>query len=104
MAPARALQQIVDAGDAAVEPLLDVLRARPQEWPGMDSLCNAIGLLSVLRRPAVIPELVEIVTEYDMEPSLDAANALVDFGEPGFDALISLASNPSLGAISEPMS
>ena len=94
--PPELLQRIVNTGDAAVEPLLDVLRSRPQEWPGLDSLCHAIGLLSVLRPPAAIPDLVEIITEYDMEPSIDAANALVDFGAPGFDALINLCSNPSL--------
>ena len=90
------LERIVNTGDAAIEPLLDVLRSRPQKWPGLDSLCHAIGLLSVLRRPDTIPELVEIVTEYPLDPSTDAANALVYFGSPGFEALINLCSNPSL--------
>ena len=94
--PPELLQEIVSRGDAAIEPLLDVLRSRPQEWPGMDSLGYAVGLLSVLRRPETIPELVEIFKAYDMEPSVEAAEALVDFGPAGFDALIDLCTDPSL--------
>ncbi|HEX4072103.1 MAG TPA: hypothetical protein VHX68_13060, partial [Planctomycetaceae bacterium] len=94
--PPELLQQIVNRGDAAIEPLLDLLRSRPQEWPGMDSLCYAIGLLSVLRRPETIAELVEIFKEYDMQPSVEAAEALVDFGAAGFDTLVNLCADPSI--------
>ncbi len=31
--PPELLQEIVNMGDAAVEPLLDLIRARPQSWP-----------------------------------------------------------------------
>src|SRR5437870_3946590 len=53
------LEQIVQAGDAAVEPLLEILRTKPRGWPDEASLSHAIGLLSVLRPPAAIPELIE---------------------------------------------
>ena len=94
--PPELLQEIVSRGDAAIEPLLDVLRSGPQKWPGLDSLCHAGRLLSVLRRPETIPELVEIIKAHFIESSTVAAEALVEFGAAGFDALIYLCLDPSI--------
>jgi hypothetical protein len=60
------------------------------------SLSFAIDLLAVLRRPEAIPELIEIVENYCAQPAADAVNALIEFGAPGFDALINLCSSPSI--------
>ena len=90
------LEQILAAGDAAVEPLVAMLRAGPRHWPESDSLSHAIGLLGVLRRPETIPDLVMVLQEYEMEQAVAAAEALREFGTPGFNALINLCSNPSI--------
>jgi SEC-C motif len=90
------LQQIISLKDRAVEPLHDLLRARPRGWPKLDSLKHAIGLLSDLKRPETVPELVKIVEGYDDETCMKAANALIEFGSPGFDALINVCSNQAL--------
>jgi hypothetical protein len=90
------LEQILAAGDAAVEPLVDLLRAPPKKLSAVDSLSHAIGLLSDLRRPDTIPDLVKIVEQYDEEPCFDAACALIEFGPAGFEALLNLCSNPAL--------
>jgi hypothetical protein len=55
------LEKIIDAGDSAVAPLISVLRTYPRGWPEEAPLYNAMGLLSILRPPAAIPELIEII-------------------------------------------
>ena len=52
------MEQIVAAGDEAVEPLLEVLRTEPEGWPEEAPLYNAVGLLSEIRPPRAIPALV----------------------------------------------
>jgi SEC-C motif len=94
--PPELMQEIVSQGDAAIEPLLDVLRSAPQKQPGLDALCHAGRLLSVLRRPETVRELVEIIKAHEIESSTVAAEALVDFGAAGFDAFIDLCLDPSI--------
>ena len=63
----------------------------------LDSLKHAIGLLSDLKGgPRPFTELVKIVEGYDEETCMEAANALIEFGSQGFEALIHLCSNPAL--------
>ena len=101
--PPSLLQRILDAGDAAVEPLHDVLRALPQEWPGMDSLSHAIGLLGMLRRPESVTELARIAEEYDNEPGEDAAGRLAISGRPASTRSSIFARTRRSRAISEPL-
>ncbi len=90
------LHQILNAGDAAVEPLRAVLRTDPRGWPAQAPLVHAIRLVSTLRPPAAIPELVSIVRRYINKLEEEAAEALARFGEPGFDALIDLCRDSSI--------
>jgi hypothetical protein len=90
------LESIVNLGEAAVEPLLDVLRSPPREATVTESVWHAIHLLGVLGRPKAVPELIKIIDDDEWEMSVHAADALANLGKPGFDALFSLCSSPSL--------
>ncbi len=88
-------QRILDAGDAATEPLIAILQG---DTPGITdhvTVWFAIGLLSMSRPAAAIPALVEVVKNYDEDNAEDAANALSEFGARGFDALVELCQDPS---------
>ncbi len=91
------LQQIVYLGDAAVEPLLAIVRSKPRGWPAEAPLHHALGLLEVLRPPAAIPDLIEIIKNYGDETGEDAANAIAVHGEAVFETLLQLAGDPTLG-------
>jgi SEC-C motif len=90
------LEQIAAKGHEAVEPLLAILRSRPREWPEEAPLSHALGLLQVIRDPAAIPELIEIVKAYPDESGEEAADALACYGEGIFDTVLNLAAAPSL--------
>ena len=64
--------------------------------PDPDVLRNVMGLLSVLRPPEAITELVHLVQHDEVQASSDAADALAECGDAGFAAIIDLCSNPSL--------
>jgi hypothetical protein len=90
------LEQIVAAGDAATGPLVSILEARPRGWPAESILDPVIGLLTMLGPPEAVPALVELVKSYTNETAESAADALVDFGTPGFEALVELCNDPSI--------
>jgi hypothetical protein len=94
------LERIVAAGEAAVDPLIAILRTRPPGCPDDAPLSHAIGLLSMLRPPAAIQELVAVARRCDEDIAQDAANALVAYGPAGCDALIELCAEPSVGGYS----
>ena len=94
--PPGLLIQIVSAGDAAVGPLLDSLRAQPQSRPKPDALRNVMGLLSVLRPPELIGELVHLIQRNHVELSAHAADTLGQCGDAGFEALFELCKGDSL--------
>ena len=91
------LQQIVYLGDAAVEPLLAILRSKPRGWPAEAPLHHALGLLEMLRPPAAIPDLIEIIKSYGDRLGEDAENAIAVHGEAVFESLLELAGDPTLG-------
>jgi SEC-C motif len=90
------LHQILNAGDAAVEPLRAILRTEPRGWPAQAPLVHAIRLISNLRPPAAIPELVSIVRLYINKVEEEAAESLAQFGDPGFEVLLDLCRDPSI--------
>ncbi|HEX3448039.1 MAG TPA: SEC-C domain-containing protein [Isosphaeraceae bacterium] len=89
------LERIVNAGNGAVGPLLDVLRAKPPSRPEPHVLRHVMGLLSVLRPPEAITELVHLVEHGEEVASADAADALGQSGDAGFEALIKFCSSAS---------
>ena len=90
------LEQIVAAGEAAVEPLLDVLKTRPRGWPEEAPICHAAGLLSVLQPASAPPDLCAVARFYKNDTVDSMGNALAAYGRPGLDALIALIQDPSV--------
>jgi SEC-C motif len=90
------LQQILDQGEAAVDPLIDVLETRQHGWPEEASLCHAADLLSILRAPRAIPALREAVRFYKNDTTEALATSLATFGQAGFDALLDLIQDPAV--------
>ncbi len=89
------IEQIAAAGHEAVEPLLAILRSKPRDWPAEAPLLHALGLLQVIRHPAAIPELIEIVKSYPDEAGKEAAEAVACYGEGVFDTLLELVADPA---------
>ena len=90
------LEQIVQAGDAAVEPLISVLRTYPRGRPEEAPLDYAIGLLSIIRPPRAIPELIEIIRRYGADLGEAAGRALGHFGPAAFEPLLETCRDPAV--------
>jgi len=90
------MEQIAAAGEGAVEPLLAMLRTRPRDWPERTTLQHAIGLVSVIRAPAAIPELALLFRSYSEEIGVDAAKAVGCFGALAFEPVFELCIDPAL--------
>jgi hypothetical protein len=92
------LEQIVAAGEAALGPLLAFMRTYPSaaEYSREIVLYNGIGILSEIRTPAAIPDLIEILKRYPEESGELAAEALGHHGAAGFEAALELLRDPKL--------
>jgi hypothetical protein len=90
------LDEIIAAGDAAVAPLIAVLRTKPHGWPQEGCLEQAMGLLSTLRHPDAIPELIEVIRRYPMETGESAALALSSFGAIAFEPVFDFCRDPAV--------
>jgi hypothetical protein len=90
------MKNIIAAGDSAVAPLISVLRTDPRGWPEEAPLEHAMGLLSVLRPPAAIPELIQIIRRYDEESGESAARFLGTFGAVAFEPLLDVCRDPAV--------
>jgi len=93
------LEQILETGDDAVEPLFAIVRTIRDEQYDPGPVSHAIGLLSILRPPAAIAELVAVIQQHPEDVLPDAAYGLSKFGAPGFDALLDLCRDPSVTAV-----
>jgi hypothetical protein len=95
--PAPALvEQILAAGDAAVEPLREVLETRPMGWPAEAPVAHAAGILGMLRPPSALPDLVDLARFYRNETGHVAGDAIATYGPEGFDTLLELIGDPSI--------
>jgi hypothetical protein len=90
------LKKIVDAGDAAVGPLISIVRTYPRGWPAEATLDHAATLLTVLRSPEAIPELIEIIRRYDEETGDTAARLLGSFGTIAFEPTLAFCSDAAV--------
>ena len=61
------VEQILAAGDAAVEPLREVLKTRPLGWPAEAPIVHAAGILGMLRPPSALPDLIAAARFYKSE-------------------------------------
>jgi SEC-C motif len=84
------LEKIVDAGDAAVAPLISFVRTYPRGWPPEAPLNHAMTMLSILRPRAAIPELIEIIRRYSRETGELAAELVGSFGAVAFEPLLNV--------------
>jgi hypothetical protein len=90
------LEQIAQAGGAAVEPLIAILRTYPRGWPDEAPLVLAIGLLSMIRPARTMPELIEIIRRYGNETGEAAGRALGHFGPAAFEPLLEVCRDPAV--------
>lgn len=90
------LEQILAAGEAAVEPLREVLGSRPRGWPDEVPICHAAGLLSMIQPTSALPDLCAAARFYKNDTTESMGNALAAYGRPGLDALIELIRDPSV--------
>ena len=90
------VEQILAAGDAAVEPLREVLKTRPLGWPAEAPIVHAAGILGMLRPPPALPDLIELARFYKNETGQVAGDAIATYGPEGFDTLLELIGDPSI--------
>ncbi len=90
------VEQILAAGDAAVEPLREVLKTRPLGWPAEAPVVHAAGILGMLRPPSALPDLIEFARFYRNETGGVAGDAIATYAQEGFDALLELIGDPSI--------
>jgi hypothetical protein len=90
------MERIVAAGDAAVEPLVALLRSKPRGWDAETPLYHALQLLEAIHAPAAIPELIEVARSYrDTDVVSAAGAALASFGSVTLESLLELCRDPS---------
>ena len=89
-------EQILAAGDAAVEPLREVLKTRPLGWPAEAPIVHAAGILGMLRPPPALPDLIELARFYKNETGQVAGDAIATYGPEGLDTLLELIGDPSI--------
>ncbi|MGC1719089.1 MAG: SEC-C domain-containing protein [Isosphaeraceae bacterium] len=90
------VERILAAGDAAVEPLREVLKTRPLGWPAEAPIVHAAGILGMLRPPSALPDLIELARFYKNETGQVAGDAIATYGPEGFDTLLELIGDPSI--------
>ncbi len=90
------VEQILAAGDAAVEPLREVLKTRPLGWPAEAPIVHAAGILGMLRPLSALPDLIAAARFYKSESGRVVADAIATYGPESFDALLELIGDPSI--------
>src|SRR5271166_102817 len=96
------VEQILAAGDAAVEPLRGVHNARPLGWPAEAPIVHAAGILGMLRPPSALPDLIHLARFYKSESGRVVADAIATYGPESFDALLELIGDPSITGYHRP--
>jgi SEC-C motif len=90
------VEQIMAAGDPAVESLREVLKTRPLGWPAEAPIVHAAGILSMLRPPSALPDLISAARFYKGDTGEVMADAIAAYGPEGFDTLLQLIGDPSI--------
>jgi hypothetical protein len=90
------VEQVLAAGDAAVEPLREIIRIRPLGWPAEAPIVHAAGILSMMRPPSALPDLIDLARFYKNGTGRVAADAIATYGPEGFDTLLELIGDPSI--------
>jgi len=92
----RLVEQILAAGDAAVEPSREIIRTRPVGWPAEAPIVHAAGILSMLRPPSALPDLIAAARFYKSGIGRVVADAIATYGSESFDTLLELIGDPSI--------
>jgi hypothetical protein len=92
----RLLEEIVAQGEAAVEPLREVVRREVHGWPEEAPLCFAIDMLGSLGAVAAIPDLIELFHHYENETLQSASATLGLLGPPAVEPALAVLRDTSL--------
>ena len=90
------VEHIAASGDAAVEPLREIIRTRPLGWPAEAPIVHAAGILSMQRPPSALPDLIAAARFYEGDSGEFLADVIAAYGSEGFDALLNLIIDPSI--------
>ncbi len=90
------LQTILDQGDAAIEPLLNVVCQDIHGWPQEGAVYCAAYLLGSLGAKSAIPALVEMFSRYDHDTLEAVSHALGYLGTDAIEPALQVALNSSL--------
>ncbi len=92
----RVLQDILEQGDAAVAPLLEVVGREIYKESDMDVLCHACLLLGNIGATSAIPVLIELFYRYDSDLLEDVVRALIMLGTEVVEPALAAARDGSL--------
>ncbi len=90
------LQAILDEGDAAVDPLLAVVRGHAHGGAAEASLSFAFCLLGSLGTAAVVSDLIELLRHYDNETLQDVARTLGLLGPAAVEPALAVLRQPDV--------
>jgi hypothetical protein len=90
------VEQIVAAGEAALEPLLAFIRTYPKEYERESALYNGVNILGMIGSPAAIPELVEVIRRYPEDSGELAAEVLGELGPIAFEPALEVLRDPAV--------
>ena len=93
------LEAILERGDEAVSPLLEILHQDVvQDGPEETPVYLAVGLLRDLHARSAIPDLVEQFRRYDDEVLEEVADTLASFKAEVIEPVLAIARDRSLGS------
>jgi hypothetical protein len=91
------LEEILEQGEAAIPPLLEVVRREVTDWPEAETLCQACLLLGSLGAKSAIPALIELFYRYDDDLLEDVYRALAMLGAAAVVPALAVVRDGSLG-------
>jgi hypothetical protein len=90
------LFEIAATGEAALEPLLEIIGCPPRGPHIKGPLWHALSLLGEIGSTRAVPGLVQVIRIHKNEFAHHAAHQLAKLAQPGFDALIELCRDPAI--------
>jgi hypothetical protein len=91
------LQSILEQGEAAVPPLLEVVHREATDWPEVETLRRACLLLGSLEATSAIPALIELFYRYDDDLLEDIYRALAMLGAEAVEPALAVVRDGLLG-------
>jgi hypothetical protein len=89
-------EEVLAQGEAAVEPLREVVRRDVHGWPDEAPLCFAIDMLGTLGAVSAIPDLIQLFYRYENETLQSASGTLGLLGAPAVEPALAVLRDTSL--------